>query len=48
MKLCIVPGLPIKYKRLVFTTTAIAAATIINGANHMCDTDMLTGKLSTV
>lgn len=48
MKLCIVPGLHIKYKWLVFTTTAIAAATIINGAYHMCDTDMLTGKLSTV
>lgn len=32
MILCIVPGLHIKYKWLAVTTTAIAAATIINGA----------------
>lgn len=43
-----VPGLHIKYKWLAVTTTAIAAATIINGAYHICDKDMLTGKLSIV
>lgn len=49
MILCTVPGLYIKCKWLTVTTTAIAAATIINGAYHiMCDTDVLTGKLSIV